>query len=156
MLHASYAGMASPTEKRLLRELSDFHVGTFSVVANQSKTHWNMTCTTPLGRCLIFEIDCSYPFKPPVVKQYNIMYRNIMYHHALLILYQKMYKKCGCSCCLHVFQSGSWSPCFTLKKIYDTVVSEEKKWHAVFQLYLCSFFNEKLPQDVYSHIALFM
>jgi len=155
-LHAR-TGMSSlsPTEKRLSREQGDFQDGTL-FVSNETRTHWRVTCKTPLGRTLTFEMDCSYPFKPPIVKQYNILYQNIMYHHRLLLLYQKMYKNCGCPCCLRVFQAGSWSPCLTLKRVYDTVVKEEKKWDAVFRVFLKKVFRDRLPDDVYHSIALFM
>jgi hypothetical protein len=144
-----------PTERRMRRERRDFPEETICL-SNETRTHWRMITTTPLGRTLTFEIGCSYPFKPPVVKQYDILYQDIMYNRDLLLLYQKMYKNCGCPCCLRIFQAGSWSPLFTLKRIYDTVVDEEKKWDAIFKVYLKNVFRGRLPDDVYHSIALYM
>lgn len=110
---------------------------------------------TPHHRRITLEIDEMYPFKPPIIHQNDHLYIHTSHDGIMLQAYQDMYKECGCACCKIIFSPDRWSPCFTLEKICDCILSEEEKWYKVAFSHV-SILDTVIPKDIQHLISEFL
>lgn len=123
--------------RRFQRELEELKKKTPVVVEQRSgndvpKSRMVLAFRTPRGREWVFELSAAYPFKPPTICINGKIFQFFLERTVDdLNAYLRKYGSCGCICCKYRFHGSRWSPCITLPMIWQEIVAEEEKWHAL-------------------------